>query len=359
MPISRLRRVFQESGLGWVGTRQDPIIGLDLGSEAITFVECRRQQGRWRLARWGFHKIDSQILQQGRIKNRPALVQTLHAFVEQFRLRAASVAMAVNGASVIVKRIQVPRHHQHDLDQYLLWEAPQYIPYDPEDVYVDCALRPSLFPISSSEDLELLLVASKREAVDERREVLEEVNLRPVICDVEALAIHNITGRHREVRTQNAYLLVHIQRGLINVIVVAKGEPLLVRDVDFSPISGQSFTNKPSDRRSPSHWSDDVQSSSEDDTFLFEELIRFEMVSELNRTVEGAQELLHELNLEKIFLCSNFQISDVLIEEIKQSLSIPVSLIDPFESFEWNQDGVSPSPLAGVAGGLALRARKR
>jgi type IV pilus assembly protein PilM len=334
------------------------MIGLDLGSHAITFVELQHRRGRDYVSRWGSEPLAPNVIEQGRITNRPSLIASLHAFVHKYSLNGASVAMAVNGASVMVKRIHVPTRHQHDLDAYLMWEGAHYISYDPDDVYLDFSVCSSVVPLGPSEDMDLLLVVAKRDAVDERRDVLEEVNVHPVICDVEALAFLNLASLNTEVQTHSSYLLANLDDGIMNVVVVAQGEPLLLRDVSVPSFSNQGVAYGTSEDLGQLQWFHEVQAFQETDSSLSEKMSRFEIVSELKRTVEGARELQPDLDIEYVFLGGSGWGSSQLLEELRQALMLPLSLIDPVASLEGSRGRRSTRPLApfaGVAGGLALR----
>jgi len=335
------------------------MIGLDMGSHAITFVEVEHRRGRDRVSRWGSEPLKPNVIEQGRITNRSSLVAALHAFVHKYRLKGASVTMAVNGASVMVKRIHVPTRHQHDLDSYLRWEGAHYIPYDPDDVYLDFSVCSSVVPLDSNEGIDLLLVAAKRDAVDERRDVLDEVNVHPVICDVEALAFLNLASLNAEVQTHNSYLLANLDGGIMNIVVVANGEPLLLRDVSVPSLSNQGVVYGTSEDLGQPQWFHEVQASQETDSSLSEKMSRFEIVNELKRTVEGARELQPDLDIEYVFLGGSGWGSSQLLEKLRQSLMLPLSLIDPVASLEvrGRRRARPLASFAGVAGGLALRAQ--
>ena len=107
MSYFRLKNLIRESWPSWLEPKTNRRIGLDIGSGALAFVECQGRHGQSLVSRWGCHHMGPQIIEQGRIQNRPALLGALNSLVEQFGLKGASVAMAVNGASVMVKRISV------------------------------------------------------------------------------------------------------------------------------------------------------------------------------------------------------------------------------------------------------------
>jgi type IV pilus assembly protein PilM len=358
MGTSRLTQFCHAHLPNWARARKNPVIGLGIGSEAIAFVELGNRPGRPVVKRWGYQPLELQTLEHGKITDRSTLVKGLRSLVEQYQLQGASVAMAVSGTSVMVKRIQVPRAYQRNLEEYLMWESAQYIPYDPDDVYLDFSLCSSASSEPPEEVIDLLLAAAKRETVDERRDLLEDVNLHPVICDVETLAILNLAGMNKEVRAHHSYLMVNIQDAMMNVAVVGQGEPVLVRDVSVT--SALSPTFAPGEFRDTSQ----LDRSNDPDIYdalepaLSEKMNWFEIISELKRTVEGAREIQPALHLERIFLSGPLASSLEFQEEISQSLKLPVSSINPLAFFEWSDSGAAVPPvgsLASIAGGMALR----
>ncbi len=359
MPTSRLTSFFQSPRTIWPWLQPNQKIGLDLDSHAITFVDLREKMGQPYVDQWGFEKLGANIVQNGRIHNRAALFSALTLFVEKYQLEGATVAMGVNGASVMVKRISVPRCHQHDLDNYVIWEAPQYIPYDPEDVYLDFSRCSTSLLGETNEDLDILLIAAKREAVDERRDVLEAVRLQPVICDVEALAFLNWISMNEMVSHHSACLVVNLRDRMMNVSVMVQGEPLLVRDVNFSSVPIQNEAMTVLNSHAQVSWSHGEQSTFHHDPSPSEKMLWLEILSELKRTVEGAKEMVPDLEVEKVFLAGSLAECIGLQEELCQGLSIPVcplGLSSPLKFSEAKVGSQPLAPLTHIAEGLALRA---
>lgn len=358
IPPVQIPPVFEKIRTLWPWSRPQPRIGLDLGSRAITFVELYSRRGQSHVRQWGAEPLDPQIMDQGRIINRPALIEALRALIEKHRLQGASVAMGVNGASVMVKRIPVPFSHHHDLDAYVMWEGTNSIPYDPEDVYLDYAVCSPMLSVDAKAGQDLLLIAAKRDAVDERREVLEAVNLHPIICDVETLAVLNMVALNPEVQTYQAYLVAKILDGLMSLVVMVNGEPLLVREISVANFPHEHFGDW-AGIQDEVHRDKDCHDSPASDSFLSETIQWFEIVRECKRTLEGAQELHPSLEVGKMFLCGSLGQSSGLVDELQKSLSLPVSCIDPVASIGWSDVSTrSLTSCAGLASGLALRVKQ-
>jgi Tfp pilus assembly PilM family ATPase len=145
---------------------------------------------------------------------------------------------------------------------------------------------------------------------------------------------------------------------MMNVTVVAHNQPLLVRDVSFS-IEGNTHVGHGISEHFKKPQQEEVGHGGQAyEPVLNEEVWESEVVSELKRTVDGARECQADLDVEKIFLSSSLSISIEFLERLRQAISVPVSLIDPFLPLERkkSQKGSSPiPPFAGIAGGLALR----
>src|SRR2546430_9899466 len=88
----------------------------------------------------------------------------------------------------IVKKIQMDRMKEGDVREVIRWEAEQHVPFDMANVELDFQI---LDPDAEGLQMNVLLVAAKRELVEGRVGLLNEAGLVPGIIDVDAFAIHN------------------------------------------------------------------------------------------------------------------------------------------------------------------------
>src|SRR5258706_13431882 len=95
---------------------------------------------------------------------------------------------AVGGGDVIVKKIQMDRMKEGDAREVIRWEAEQHVPFDMANVELDFQI---LDPDAEGLQMNVLLVAAKRELVDSRTLLLREPGLGPAIIDGDAFPIHN------------------------------------------------------------------------------------------------------------------------------------------------------------------------
>jgi type IV pilus assembly protein PilM len=102
--------------------------------------------------------------------------------------------MALPTSAVITKKIVLPAGLSEEaLEVQVESEANQYIPFALDEVSLDfCVVGPAAH---SSEDIEVLLAASRKEKVEDRVAVAQAAGLKPVIMDIESYAVRNCADR--------------------------------------------------------------------------------------------------------------------------------------------------------------------
>src|SRR5438309_3905804 len=117
------------------------------------------------------------------------------------------------GRDVIVKKIQMDRMKEADAREVIRWEAEQHVPFDMANVELDFQI---LDPDAEGLQMNVLLVAAKRELVEGRVGLLNEAGLEPGIIDVDAFAIHNAFELNHPDAMQGVAGLVDIGHGVTN-----------------------------------------------------------------------------------------------------------------------------------------------
>jgi type IV pilus assembly protein PilM len=103
---------------------------------------------------------------------------------------STEVAIAISGDAAITKVIQMPRGMRDaDLEAQVEMQADQYIPFPMDEVSYDFeVLGPSE---KDAESIDVLLVASRTDNVEQRRAAVAAAGLNARIVDVEAFALEN------------------------------------------------------------------------------------------------------------------------------------------------------------------------
>src|SRR5690606_42008555 len=101
---------------------------------------------------------------------------------------------AVSGRSVIVRYINMPTMDEDDMKSALRYEADKYIPFEVDEVVLDCERLEDFGETtnaSGEKEMKVLLVAVKQSLIDEHLQLIQGQGLVPVVIDVDTFALGN------------------------------------------------------------------------------------------------------------------------------------------------------------------------
>ncbi|HPG27720.1 MAG: type IV pilus assembly protein PilM [Spirochaetaceae bacterium] len=206
------------------------VIGLDIGSSSIKVVEIAqksRDKG-FDLRGLGRAALPPEAIVQGAFLNSSAIVDAIRDAIEDGRIKGKDVAASVSGHSVIVKRVSLPQMSREELEDQIQWEAEQYIPFDVNEVNLDFQI------LDANEDegqMDVLLVAAKKDLIDDYVQVITEAGLNPVAIDVAGFAVQNAYELNYDPEPDAVTALVNIGGQVVNINVIRNGIPAFTRDI--------------------------------------------------------------------------------------------------------------------------------
>ncbi len=206
------------------------VVGLDIGSCTVKAVEIAskgRDKG-FELRSLGIAALPNEAIVQGAFLNSSAIVDSIGEAVEVGRIKTKNVAVAVSGHSVIVKKVSLPAMTREELEEQIQWEAEQYIPFDVNEVHLDFQI---LDTSEGEGQMDVLLVAAKRDLVDDYVQVIQEAGLTPAAVDVAAFAVENAFEMNYEAEADEVVALVNIGAQVVNINVIQNGIPAFTRDI--------------------------------------------------------------------------------------------------------------------------------
>ncbi len=218
--------------------RSKGVVGLDIGSATVKLVELKEKKGgQFTLQRIGVEPLSPEAIVDGSIMDSSLVVDAIQKLNDQTGVKNASYATSVSGHSVIIKKIELPTMDAEELAESIQWEAEQHIPFDINDVRLDYVTLSDDDP--GLENMEVLLVAVKREKVNDYVSVISQSGKSPVLVDVDAFAIQNAYELNYDLDPLKVVALINMGAGVTNINIVARGQSVFWRDISFG---GNQFT---------------------------------------------------------------------------------------------------------------------
>ncbi|HEY8154271.1 MAG TPA: type IV pilus assembly protein PilM [Myxococcota bacterium] len=343
------------------------VVGLDIGSSSVKAVELSRR-GRskeFELTHLGVAPMPAEAIVQGAFLNSSAIVEGIREAIEKAKIRTKNVAAAVSGHSVIVKKVSLPAMTRDELDEQIRWEAEQYIPFDVNEVNLDFQI---LNGGGGEGQMEVLLVAAKKDLVDDYVQVIREAGLIPAAIDVAAFAVENAFEANYEVRPDEVVALVNIGAQVVNINIISNGAPAFTRDITTA---GNQYTEEIQKALSISFEEAEriklggrrSESSQEVVPQEVEQAMRSvteTVIGEISRSLDFFSATSADSRIERIVLCgggasvAGLQAGFQARSGGKVEIMDPLARMIPSSRFEAEYlDEVAPS--LGVGVGLALR----
>jgi type IV pilus assembly protein PilM len=214
------------------------LIGLDIGSSSVKLVELNRKaRGGFELTHLGVAPVPNEAIVQGAFLNSGAIVEAIREALGKAKTRTRLAAAAVSGHSVIVKKVSLPQMTRAELEEQIRWEAEQYIPFDVNEVNLDFQILEE----RGEGQMDVLLVAAKKDLIDDYVQVITEAGLTPMAIDVAAFAVENAYEANYDAARSETVALVNIGAQTVNINVVANGAPSFTRDITAA---GNQYTEE-------------------------------------------------------------------------------------------------------------------
>jgi type IV pilus assembly protein PilM len=218
--------------------RNRQVVGLDLGSSTIKTVELRPlRKGGYELLSLGMEELSPDCIVDGVIISKLPVSDAISRIFTSQGVKNRRVATSISGHSVIVKKIALPVQSDEELAESIRWEAEQYIPFDITDVNLDYQV---LGESSTTGNLDVLLVAVKKEKITDHTSVITMAGKNPVVVDVDAFALQNAYEANYAPTTRTSVALLDIGASVMTINIVAGTDFLFTRDVG---VGGRQYTD--------------------------------------------------------------------------------------------------------------------
>lgn len=208
--------------------RRKRTVGLDIGSGLIKLVVIDHSKGEPELVKVAITPVLADAIVEGEVMDPGIVADAIRGLFVTGGVKQKQVVAAVGGRDVIVKKIQMDRMKETDAREVIRWEAEQHVPFDMENVELDFQI---LDPDGEGLQMSVLLVAAKRELVENKVTLLTDAGLVAEVVDVDAFALHNAFELNHPDAMQGMVGLLNIGHEVTNINILEDGIPVLTRDL--------------------------------------------------------------------------------------------------------------------------------
>jgi type IV pilus assembly protein PilM len=341
------------------------LLGLDIGSGSIKMLQLKESTGKLKVERFGMKPLPAEMIVDGSIMDGLGVVTAIKELATEQKLKNKNVALSISGTSVIVKKITLPPMPEEELDKQIKFEAEQYIPFDINDVYLDFHILSQGTESSAEQgEMEVLLVATKKDKLNDYANAVREAGLTPKVVDVDAFAVENMYCVNYDVSPAELTAIVNIGASVMNINILKGGVSAFTRDI---AVGGNRYSERVQQDLALSL--EDAEAAKKgqlpnvnaDALHQAVAAVNEEVATEIGRSFDYFRTTSPDEDIARIALCGGCSKITSLPVKISEHLGIETSVANPFKKLDTTALKKSPeemervAPETAVVVGLALR----
>jgi len=355
--------------------KKNQLVGLDIGSHAIKLAEIEDTKKGRILKNFGIIGLPQDAIVEGAIKEMEIVSSAIKTLYKNLKIKNKNVVTSISGYSVIVKKISIQKRGEAELDASIQDEAEQYIPFDINDVNLD-------YEILSPPDeegaekkaegdkadkglMDVMLVAAKKDIVEDYVSLLHLTGLSPAILDVDAFALQNAFELSSE-KISGCYALVNVGAEELGINAIKNGVSIFTRDSSYGGYQINEAIMSKFDVSYEEAEKIKLGGTKIDhkDKGALEEIFTSVIsgwVNEIKRALDFLATTYPDETIEKIVISGGSCRFPGFQKYLELETEIPVIELNPFGNLQVNDKAFDPkyltymAPQAAIAVGLALR----
>ncbi|MHB8882246.1 MAG: type IV pilus assembly protein PilM [Thermodesulfovibrionales bacterium] len=337
-------------------------IGLDIGSSYIKTVKLKESKGGYELEQFDIFPLPPELIVDGSIIDSLRLVDAIKEMLKKAGITTKDAVIAISGhSSVIIKRIALPEMSEEELQESIKFEAEQYVPFDIEDVDLDFQI---IGPKEEPGQMDVILVAVKKDIINEYISVVKEAGLNPIIVDVDAFALENMYGVNYQIEHDRNVALLNIGASTINMSILKGGISVFTRDSSLgSNLHTEAIQrefNLSYENAEKAKRGEPVENVNPDEVTSIIESASEEILGEIVRSLDYYRSTTMHEDIAEIILSGGCALIKNFVPMIAEKTGIETKVSEPFKNIRIPKKFDAAyleevAPIMGIAVGLALR----
>jgi type IV pilus assembly protein PilM len=351
--------------IGGMFTGGKQLVGLDIGSSCIKLTEIQDTSKGRILSRFSQMPLPKGVVVDGAVVEPEVLTKTIKQLYKQSGCKRKRIVTSVSGHAVIVKKVTIAQMDENELRELIHDEAGKYLPFeDMATVDYDCQIIGDN-PYNPTQ-MEVLLVAAKKEIIEGYTEVIEAAGLIPVIMDVDSFALETMYEENYDFEENDVAILINIGASITNLNAVKGGTSIFTRDFTLGVNSvteaiaqNLGIPFEEADEAKVEGFGDDEQARN---AFREGMIVYADPIcSEIERSVDYFRSTFGAETIKHVLLSGGGAMIPGMAADLARRLGVETEIINPFKKIVCDKRILNKEtaerigPIAAVSVGLALR----
>lgn len=341
------------------------LIGIDLGQNSIKIAQVAAGSGKKvKLLKFYMAPLPEGAIVQDEIQNETEILSILGNLLKVAKIDVPACAIGLKGPNTITKRLTLAGGTPQEIEDQVVWEAEQYIPFDLESA----SLGFDNMGENEGGGVDIIFAAAKNDIVSRFKDLIEKTGLRVKVVDMDITAAINVFERAGGSKLENpneSYMLLEIGAQKTNFAIYKNKKVFFTKEID---IGGGAITEEIQRKMGVKYTeAEDLKKSGDEKGNLPEEILKIiegvlnTFLQEIQKTYDFYVSSTSDQSLAGCFITGGGSQIPGVIEGLETILGVAVTDLDVLSILEydekeaknWNLKDVNHSGVVAI--GLAMR----
>jgi type IV pilus assembly protein PilM len=335
------------------------LIGIDIGLSSVKMCELSGSKGRYTIEGFSIISLSEAAIIEDEIQKPEEIVGAIEMCYQRLQSKKKIVSLGIDGPNTMTKRMNVPDGSKDDIENNVLWEAEQFIPFGADESEMDYHI---IGELADEEDiLDVLVVAAKIPVIEDFQNLVKLSGLNVKIVDLKSLAlINSFSEAYRSDidKHNDGVAIIDFGAQKTTIIVYKEGAPALSKEINFGGVLvteeiqrqlGLSYAEAEeikisgaADGQHPEDVVNIIRSHNEDMLQEIKKVLNFYISP-------GAQEQIYH-----VFITGGSSMLPNLKEDLADILELKVSRMKYTHQFNLSKFAAKNKDIIDLVGGVAL-----
>lgn len=363
MGQNSVKDLYQTFLVDILGVGPKHLVGVDIGVSSVKLCELLQTKRGFKLKGFVQVPLDESVFAEEEIQARDEIITAVSTGIKKLRAKTSYACVGVWGPGSISKRIQVPVGSEEEIEDQVLWESEQYIPFDVDESVVSF----DMVGENVGGGVDVLIASATNSLVEDYKNLVQEAGLTPKVIDLNQFALANVFLHTNDVEldgSEGAIILIEFGAHTSNVLIFKNGNLVFTREL---AIGGTIVTDEIQRGMGLSFdEAEDLKTSGDENGNLSEEILDIiadslsTFLGELKKTINFYLTASGEDLIQRCYLTGGSSLLPGLLENIESEFEMETLYFNPFEKIEFDakfsEEELQNIASVGVAAmGLAMR----
>ena len=204
------------------------VIGFEVDTAEIRAIELTKSNGAYSVLACGKIPLPAGTIEEGFIRNADEFNKALAELLQNGNFKSNDVVVGVNNENVIMRYASFPKVPEDKLRNMVLLQAQEFIPIPVQEMEIDYVIAGESLNDEEQPVVNVLLVAARRNMLEQLITVLGASKLQVVDIDASVLSVCRGLA---PMTVGKKYALLNMTDDILNFLVVKDSEISMVRSI--------------------------------------------------------------------------------------------------------------------------------